>query len=249
MRGLRLGALAWVVFAVGVAAAADSIRLPDPGSDAWQPLSLRGVERKTLYEPVSIDGIRAVRSFSDCSASGLTLPLGGIDLRTTPRLRWRWRVERAPESADPRIKAGDDFAARVYVLFPFVPERASLWERIRHRTGVALFGEEIPGGALNYVWTPREPAGTHWDNPFTDRSKMISVGAGPVSQWQSVDVDVAADYRSLFGSEPPVPMALALMTDSDNSCQRAEALFADFRFENEGSETSPELSALRPRAQ
>ena len=66
MRGLQLGALAWVVFVVGAAAAADSIRLPDPGSDAWQPLPLRGVERKTLYEPVSIDGIRAVRSFSDC---------------------------------------------------------------------------------------------------------------------------------------------------------------------------------------
>ncbi|UCE86105.1 MAG: DUF3047 domain-containing protein [Deltaproteobacteria bacterium] len=244
-RGGRRARLVWALCALGAAAGAEPVRLPDPGTGAWQPLPLRGVERETRYTPVRVDGIRAVRAESDCSASGLTLPLGDIDLQATPRLRWRWRVDHAPQTVDPRVKEGDDFAARVYVLFPFVAARASVWERLRYRAGVTLFGENLPGGALNYVWTRREPAGTRWDNPFTRQSKMISAGAGPLAQWQWVDVDVAEDHRSLFGSEPPAPVALALMSDSDNSCQRAEALFADFRFAAAGSE-APSGRSARP---
>jgi hypothetical protein len=41
-------------------------------------------------------------------------------------------------------------------------------------------------------------------------------------------VDPRSDYRRLFGSEPPDAIAIALMTDSDDTCADAVAWFADF---------------------
>ena len=47
--------------------------------------------------------------------------------------------------------------------------------------------------------------------------------------WESVDL--LADQRRLAGSAAGTsPMALAIMSDSDNSCQRAEAYYGGFRF-------------------
>lgn len=208
----------------------ERVRLDAPGRGAWQPLTFRNVERRTEYEPVSIGGTEAVRAHSDCSSSALVLPLDDLDLRATPRLRWRWRIDRAPDAADPETKEGDDYPARVYVLFPFEPERTGVWERLRRGIAERIYGERLPGSALNYVWTRRAPAGAVWDNPFTQRSKMISRGAHPLSRWKSEEADVLADYERLFGEPPPQPSGVALMTDSDGSCGEAVAFFADFRF-------------------
>ena len=211
-------------------ALAGEIVLPPPGGDGWRPLTLPKVKRHSTYTPVDEGGIAAVRAESRCSASALTYPLEGLDLTRTPRLRWRWRVERGLSIAGERVKTGDDFAARVYVLFRFQPERASFFERARNRLGRALYGREIPGNVLNYVWTSAQEPGAAWRNPFASVSLMISLGRGPLPSWRDEDVDVAADYRAHFGHDAPPVLGLALMSDSDNSCQEAVAYFADFRF-------------------
>ena len=59
---------------------------------------------------------------------------------------------------------------------------------------------------------------------------MVSLGAGPLGVWRSEEVDVLADYRAHFGGPVPPVVAVAVMSDSDNSCQAAEAYFARFRF-------------------
>ncbi len=209
---------------------AGEVLLPAPGSDGWRPLPLPKVERRSTYTAVEEDGLDAVRAESRCSASGLTFPLEGIELADTPLLRWRWKIERGLAISDERVKAGDDFAARVYVLFRFEPERASLWARVRNKLGRSLYGSEVPGNALNYVWTGSLPAGTTWPNPFVRASWMISLGKGTLSDWRPEEVNVAADYLTHFGHNPPAVIGLAVMSDSDNSCQEAVAYFADFRF-------------------
>lgn len=188
------------------------------------------VERQTAYTPVEVDGAPALLAESACAASALAVPLDRVDLRATPHLEWRWMIKTALSIPDERVKAGDDFAARVYVMFRFDAGRASWSERLRHTLGTALYGKEVPGNAINYVWSVREPSGATWDNPFTTASKMVSLGRGALPEWKTERVDVAADYRRLFGPEPPPLMALAIMADSDNSCQRSAAWFADFRF-------------------
>lgn len=223
--------LATLLLAAMTGSSIADVTLPSPGRGEWRPLTFRKVPRATAYEPVTADGVAAVRAVSDCSASALYLPVEGrVDLADTPRLSWRWRITRGLSIPDERAKAGDDFAARVYLAFEFDEAEASLAARLRHGLGERLYGEKIPGGAINYVWTAREPAGARWDNPFAGESKMISLGRGPLEEWRTEDVDVAADYARLFGHPPTKLLGLAIMTDSDSSCQRAEAYYAAFRF-------------------
>jgi hypothetical protein len=190
----------------------------------------RSVGRTTTYTPVTIDGIEAVRADSDCSASALWLPLEDLDLDRTPRLGWRWRVDRGLVVPDERVAAGDDFAARVYVMFRLDPARATLGQRLRHRLGAALYGREPPGSALNFVWASRAEIGSTWTNPFADSAKMVVVETGRHPGWRREEVDVRAWYQALFGVAPPPVLGLAIMSDSDNTCQQARAAFADFRF-------------------
>jgi len=223
-------ALAGVLLLPAAAPAEDAqVPAPELGDwEQWQPLSLPRVDEATVYTPVTEGGRSAVRSESRCSASALARSLEGADLSITPILRWSWKIERALAARDERAKAGDDFAARVYVMFRFRPDRASWTARARHRIGRLLYGRDVPGNALNYVWSTREPAGASWDNPFTADSKMISMGPAPSARWRSHEVDLVSDYRDRFGAEPPEPLALAIMTDADNSCSEAGAWFASF---------------------
>lgn len=213
--------------------AADRV-LPAPGTSGWEHLRFPAVERATEYSALPDTG--GVRAVSRCGASALVFALEGIDLDETPLLRWRWKIVRLPEVGDERQKSGDDFAARVYVVFPFEPARASRLERLRRLMAETVFGRELPGSALNYVRSSHEPAGTRWDNPYTADSKMVSVGRGPVAGWTEVEVDLRADHRAAFGSAARAPAAVALMTDSDDSCSQAEAWFADLRFSSPAPE-------------
>jgi hypothetical protein len=203
--------------------------LPAPGPAPWQPLAFPRIERQTRYTAAEEDGRPVLRAESECSASGLLLPLEDVDLTATPRLRWRWRVDEGPAPADERSRAGDDFAARVYVSFVFEPEQATLLERARRRLAATLYGESLPGTSLTYVWSGREPVGARWANPFTGASRMVVATSGPAGPWTPVEVDLLEDYVRAFGRSAPAPLFLALMTDSDNGCSRARASYADFR--------------------
>jgi hypothetical protein len=184
-----------------------------PGTNGWRPLQFPKIKQHTHYAVIDAGQEAFLQAESECSASAMYLPAEHIDLGTTPRLLWRWRVDQGLDIADERAKAGDDFAARVYVMFQFDPEHASLWQRARHA-----------------VATTSEPAGTRWDNPFASTSKTVSRGPGPLAQWRSEEADVRSDYVSLFGHEPPPILAVGVMTDSDNSCQEAAARYGELGF-------------------
>lgn len=209
------------------------VALPDPGEPAWEPVTFPRIARHTLYTTHEDASGPFLRSRSDCAASGRALPVADVDLATTPRLSWRWRVRVPTAIADERGKGGDDFAARVYVLFAYDPERASWLERAARLAARHLYGRELPGEAINYVWTHGTPAGERWTNPFSDRAQMVALRQGPAADpeaWQTEVVDLRADGRALLGSPLPAITAIALMTDSDNACGRASADFAGFRW-------------------
>jgi len=211
-------------------AGAAEIPLATPGSGDWQPLVFRGIATQTRYTLESFEGAEVARAESNCGASGLVLRLDAIHIDQTPLLSWRWRVDRGLDLLEEQTKAEDDFAARVYIMFELDKERASTFQRLRHRLAKLIYGETIPGSALNFVWTSRLPAGTVWDNPFVESAKMIALAQGTNTGWRTETVDVAARYRELFDAPIPPLLGLAIMSDSDNSCQRTEARFADFKF-------------------
>jgi hypothetical protein len=234
--GLHLGC-AFVIVAMALggllaprSAGATEIPLPTPGSDGWRPLAFRGTANQTQYTLESFEGMEVAKAESNCGASGLVLSLDAIRLDQTPLLSWRWRVDRGLDLSQEQTKAEDDFAARVYIMFELDKSRSSTLQRLRHRLAKLLYGEDIPGSALSFVWTSRLPAGTAWDNPFEASAKMVALAQGASTTWRSETVDVVARYRELFHTPIPPPMGLAIMSDSDNSCQRTEARFTDFKF-------------------
>ena len=227
---LAIAAMALAGLLTPQSAGATEIPLSTPGSEGWRPLVFRGVANQTRYTLESFEGVEIAKAESNCGASGLVLRLDAIHLDQTPLLSWRWRVDRGLDLLEEQTKAEDDFAARVYIMFELDKSRASTFQRLRHRIAKLIYGEEIPGSALNFVWTSRLPAGTVWDNPFEASAKMIAVAQGANTGWRTETVDVVARYRELFRSPAPPPLGLAIMSDSDNSCQRTEARFADFKF-------------------
>jgi hypothetical protein len=224
---LRCVALGLTALLLGMRAVEGDVVLPAPGSDGWEHVRFPSVERATEYRVEPEQG--ALRAVSRCGASALVLPLDGLDLERTPLLRWRWRIVRLPSVGDERERSGDDFAARVYVMFPFDPEGASALTRLRRLVAERVFGRRLPGSALNYVWSVHEPVSSRWDNPYAAESKMISVGRGEPGGWTAVEVDLRRDRQAAWG-DGPGPAAIAIMTDADDSCSEAEAWFADLHF-------------------
>ncbi len=223
-----------------LAASADELRLPGFHDAVWKPLHFPKIQQHTLYDPMVLDDRSVLRATSKCSASALIAPVEDLDLARTPRLRWSWKIEQGISARlAERRKDGDDFAARVYVGFRFNSEGASTWERLKRHAVERIYGNELPGNTLSYVWSQNEPAGGSWPNPYTSASHMLSRGQGPLPEWKTESVNLLEDYRKSFGADPPEVMFVGIMTDSDNSCSQARAWFAEFRFGSD-DEPSPE---------
>jgi hypothetical protein len=240
MRGGGLARLAVVLLGLGAigagARAAEPLRLGDftPPADpaapppGWEALTFPRVSRHTRYTVVRDGPGFVLRAESDASASGLYRALD-LDPRVHRVLSWRWKVEGVLARSDPRRKEGDDYAARVYVAFRYDPAGAGAWERARYGAFRLLYGRYPPGLALNYVWESRLPVGTVLDNAYSARAKVVVVrsGAALAGTWVSETRDIYADYRRVVGGggEPPRIEGIALMTDTDDTGERAVAYY------------------------
>jgi hypothetical protein len=198
--------------------------------DGWKPLIFPKILRHTLYELVQDEGITVVRATSDAAASGLVREVN-IDLAAYPILRWRWKVSDVIAGGDVRTKAGDDYAARVYITFEYDPETTSFSRKVKYKLGRLLFGD-VPIAAINYIWGTRTPPGTIVDSVYTDLSKMIIVESGGdlVGRWVEERRNVYEDYTAAFGEEPPLVNGVAIMSDSDNTGGKAVAYYGDIIF-------------------
>jgi len=208
-----------------------------PGSalpDGWKPLTFKKVAKSTVYELVTDGSAVVVKATSDAGASGLTKEVK-IDPSVFPVVHWRWKVENLLTRSDVTRKSGDDYPARLYITFEYDPEKVSLGRKLKYKAGRALFGD-IPIAALNYIWDTKTPVGTVVDNAYTDFAKMIVVetGAAKIGMWVEESRNVYRDYKQAFGEDPPMINGIAIMTDTDNTKERAIAYYGDIRFVREG---------------
>ncbi|MBC53232.1 MAG: hypothetical protein CMQ34_05280 [Gammaproteobacteria bacterium] len=148
---------------------------------------------------------------------------GRIDLEATPCLTWRWRVgATAPASLDERSKAGDDFAARVYVV---------------KRGGLAFWRTKT----INYVWSASQPVGQRWPNAYAgDNALMWSLNSGnqQAGSWVTHSRDIQQDWQRAFSESIDHLDGIAIMTDGDDSNSTLSAAYADLQFsarQNDGS--------------
>lgn len=131
-----------------------------------------------------------------------------------------------------RSKAGDDFPARLYVMFDYPLEKLPFIERNKLRLARALFDPGLPAATLCYVWDGKAAVETIAPSAYSDRVRLIVVasGAARVGRWVDVERNVAADFRAAFGDEAPPVKAIAIATDTDNTGASATAYFGNIYF-------------------
>ncbi len=179
-------------------------------------------------ELVADEGRTVLRITSAASASSVGIPLTA-PAQSRTQLAWQWKVSRTIDSADMTQKAGDDFAARVYVFFDVPLDALPFVARTRIRLARLFFKAEVPTAALCYVWDNRQPVGTARFSAYTDRVRMIVMqsGAANAGKWISETRDVAADFRQAFGGEPAAITGVAVASDTDQTREAVTAWFGD----------------------
>ncbi|MEW5248145.1 DUF3047 domain-containing protein [Microbulbifer discodermiae] len=160
----------------------------------WEDRSFVG---ETQYRLDEQQDMAVVAAKADNSASGLFFEKD-FDVSKKPILQWQWRALPKQNSQE-RLKHGDDFAARVYVVAKTGPFP---WQTI----------------ALNYIWSSQEAIGESWRNPFVPKNaQMVVLQTGNDGQWHQQRRDVVADFKRFFNKDIDEIKAIAIMTDSDNA--------------------------------
>lgn len=204
-----------------------SAQVPAP----WQVVRLDKKIPPTQYQVTSWDGVIAIEAKADQSMALLARPVE-IDLDRTPIMCWRWRVDTTLVKADMATRAGDDYAARVYISFALPPSEIGWVLRGKLKLARTIYGDAVPDAAINYVWDNRYPVGTRKPNAYTDRTRMIVAesGAANAGKWVVARHDVQQDVIAEFGSIQARLIQLSVASDTDNTKEVAHAGFADFHF-------------------
>jgi len=178
----------------------------------WEAKSFQGETKYSLSD----DKVgRVLRADSHGTASGMFREIK-VNLAQTPILNWSWRTSQVLKNIDEKAKEGDDYPVRIYVVF----------------SGGLFFWKTR---AISYVWSSSQPVGSAWKNAYTDNARMIAIESGKekVGQWVSEKRDVLADFRLQFGEDVEFADAIAVMTDTDNSGQKATGWYGDIWFSAE----------------
>ena len=173
--------------------------------DEWREKILRG---KVEYGLEEIDGSSYIRAKSLRTASALYHDIK-IDMKKRPILSWKWRVDRFPKRNLPETIEGkkeEDFAARVYVMFP-----------------AAFFTNSK---AIEYIWAETLPKNTTGESGYSKNIKIIILESGKSDDWVYEKRNIYEDYVKLFGKEPRLNVgSIAFMTDSDSTKTEANAVY------------------------
>lgn len=175
----------------------------------WKEQTLGIFKSKTVYTLARDNEKSVLMARSSKSASGRIYKLN-LDPKEYQTLKWSWKIDHIIRKGDEKTRDGDDFAARVYVVFP-----RGLFSSTR---------------AICYVWANKLPKGEHVVSPFTPNIITVAVDSGDelAGRWTFHQQNIHDDYRRFFGEEPPRIGGVALMTDTDNTGESAVGYYGDF---------------------
>jgi hypothetical protein len=204
---------------------------PAPWHVAGLPLQKKPFTRFSIEQ---VDGRRVLRVEADRSYGNLVHPLPGGDAGRL--LSWRWRVDVPNEHANLRIRAGDDSAAEVCMIFDLPLQAVPFVDRQMVRLARTQSAELLPAATVCYVWDTHLPIGTTLDNAFTRRIRLIVLRGADMAPmtWRIERRDVRADFLRLFGDEAtdvPDIIGVGIGADADNTQSRSLAYIADLVLE------------------
>jgi hypothetical protein len=167
-----------------------------------------------LFEIEKEDTNKVLAAKSKISASGLWRPVEAITGKSAT-LSWRWKTKKAlSKKNDERDKKGDDYVARVFVIFE--PHLVNWKTR-----------------AICYVWSAKEPVESTYLSPYSNSVGMMVLQSGDDNrkEWIEEQRDVVADYDQIFNEKPEFISGIAIMVDTDNTNQEALTWFDDLVLE------------------
>jgi hypothetical protein len=164
---------------------------------------------RTLYQVVSEGENRLVRADSRASASALG-KIVSFDPRRFAHLEWRWKIEDIIEAGSDLEAETKDHPAGVYVIFS---------------RGLVPWRVEV----IQYIWANALAQGAVASHPTEENIRIVAVegGRARARRWIRERRNLADDYRELFGDEPPKVIAIAIMTDTDQTKSQATAYYDD----------------------
>lgn len=194
----------------------------------WEEKIFKG---RVVYSVEKNGGLSYVRARSKGAASALYYRINLDAKNKRPFMGWKWRVEKFPDKKMPEnldTQNEDDFAARVYVIFP----------------GVFFTNSKV----LEYVWARDLPVGMQGTSPYSKNIKLIVLRSGPDkdARWFDEERDIEADYMQMFGRTPEYDIgAIAFMTNTEHTGTTADAMYDDIKIgyregvSSQGKEGSP----------
>ena len=176
----------------------------------WEEKIFRG---KVFYRTEKNKPLSYVRATSKGTASALYYKIKLDAKGKNPLISWKWNVDKFPEKKSKEnleTENEDDFAARVYVIFP------------------ALFFTNSK--VLEYVWAETLPVDSIGTSPYSKNIKLIVARSGENKdkKWFREDRDITADYIKVFGRRPEYDIgAVAFMTNTEHTGTSADAMYTD----------------------
>jgi hypothetical protein len=210
--------LAWLVLlasalAVGRPAAAEPLDFgPDLSRSGWVVVSFAKIPSASF---MAID--RVTLDVSTASSAGLLWrPVDG-PLRQARTASWHWTVSEGVSPTDLTKRGADDRALGVYFVFGAAADST--------KSPLALLGSSTVT-ALVYVFGGEKPRGSVLTSPHMGaRGKFIVLRPADAQKgiWFDESVDVTKDYARAFGTPPPLLLAIAISSDSDDTGRRNRA--------------------------
>jgi hypothetical protein len=178
----------------------------------WEEKIFKG---KVVYRIEKSEDLSYVKATSRAAASALYYKIKLDARRREPVISWKWNVDKFPlkkmkESLTTENE--DDFAARVYMIFP----------------AAFLLNSKV----LEYIWAETIPVGTMGTSPYSKNIKLIVArsGSNPNKEWFLEERDIIADYKKAFGTFPDKNIgAVAFMTNTEHTGSDAISMYTNIR--------------------
>jgi hypothetical protein len=167
-------------------------------------------KRGNQFHVVTEDGNKVLRVDSSQSASGIFREINQKP-PVPGKIAWRWKVKSSLVSnTKERTKPGDDYAARVFLLFE-----------------PTVFRWRIP--TVCYVWAGNEQVGSVFKSPYSNNVCMVVLQSGnqKAETWIQEERNYIEDYKQCFDRSPKELSAAAIMVDTDDTGAQATAWFDD----------------------
>lgn len=173
----------------------------------WKSVNFRSIP-KTKYGFGG--GTLSIDASKSSSVIYKPVPQGARD---ATKANWNWSVQTSVPPTNLAKKGGDDRNIALY--FVFTDEKTA--KRAGKSPNIKRLLTKRSSRMLIYVLGGEHGAGSYVPSPyFSGRGTTIvkrSAGTGSFSE----NVDLAADYRRAFGTEPQVLVGLAVSSDSDDT--------------------------------